>query len=271
MIERISSSICSCIDTIENMDSLQKKLDRCVPESMAIFFNSDEDSETEYIYDPDSIKKTIDKVMGSLTYYCPKIREFVLQDKEAKFYKMSESETANKLYTEGSKALESKDYKTAEKYLIKAIKSDSKWILPYDDLGLTYRQMGDYKKAIKYYNKSLEIYPEGTYAIQNQAVAFTYLKEFESALKNYNLLISLYPKNPEGYFGKGKTLFLMEDYDNALDYIFYSHKLYSAQNSEYVKDTESLVSIIYKKMKEQNKVDIFIKKADSHGIKINEN
>ncbi len=271
LIERISTSICSCIDTIENMDSLQSKLDRCVPESMAIYFNSDEDSETDYFSDTDTIKNTIDKVMGSLTSWCPKIKEFILADKEAHYYKKSDSEAANQLYTTGSEALESKDYKIAEKNFVKAIKADPDWVLPYDDLGFTYRQLGEYKKAVKYYSKSLEIYPEGTFAIQNQAVAFTYLNDYQSALENYELFINLYPKDPEGYFGKGKTLFLMEDYENALDYIFYCHKIYASQNSEYVKDTESLVSLIHDKMKEQNNLDIFNKKAEAHGININQN
>jgi tetratricopeptide (TPR) repeat protein len=249
------------------MDSLQKKLDRCVTESMVIFFESDED----YISNVDSLKKTVDRVMKSLTYYCPKIKDFILSDKEAQYYKMSDSEIANRLYTAGSKSLESKDYKTAKKNLVKAIKADPAWVLPYDDLGLVYRQMGDYKKAIKYYSKSLEIYPEGAFAVQNKAVALTYLKDYESALENYNMLIDLYPKNPEGYFGKGKTYFLMEDYENALDYIFYCHKIYSAQNSDYVKDTKNLVSLIHDKLKDQNKPDIFFKKAETHGITINQN
>ncbi len=266
LIERICNSICSCIDTIENIDSLQKKLDRCVPESMVIFFDSD----NEYVSNVDTIRKTMDKVMRSLTYYCPKIRDFILSDKQTRYYRMSDSELANKLYKTASKALELKDYKTAEKNFLKAIKTDPEWVLPYDDLGLTYRQMGDYKKAIKFYNKSLEIYPEGAFAIQNKAVAQAYLKDFKSALENYNVLIDLYPENPEGFFGKGKTLFLMEDYENALDYIFYCHKIYSAQNSEYVNDTESLVSLIHDKLKEQNKLDIFFKKADTHGFTINQ-
>jgi len=236
---------------------------------MIIFFNSDEEYDQDYISNADTIKKTIDKVMESLTYYCPKIREFILSDKEAQNYKMSDSETANQLYSAGSNALESEDYKTAKKNLIKAIKADPDWVLPYDDLGLTYRQMGDYKKAVKYYNKSLEIYPEGAFAIQNQAVALTYLKDYVSALENYNMLINLYPKNPEGYFGKGKTYFLMEDYENALDYIFYCHKMYASQDSDYTKDTESIVALIHDKLKEQNKLDIFFKKAETHGIKIN--
>ena len=84
------------------------------------------------------------------------------------------------------------------------------------------------------------------------------------------MLIDLYPENPEGFFGKGKTLFLMEDYENALDYVFYCHKIYSAQTSEYVKDTEGLVSLIHDKLKEQNKLEIFFKKAETHGFTINQ-
>lgn len=269
LIERICVSICNCVDTIENMDSLQNKIDRCLPESMAVYFTSGDEYETTFLSNVDTIKKTIDDVMGNLTYYCPEIKEFILSDKQEQFYKMSDSEIANKLYNDGSAALQSKNYKAAEKNFIKAIKESPSWVLPLDDVGLTYRLMGNYKKAIKYYGKSLEIYPEGPYAIQNQAVAFTFIEDYKNALKNYSLLIDLYPENPEGYFGKGKTLFLIEDYENALDYIFHCHKIYSSQNSDYVKDTETLVGAIHNKLKEQNKTDIFFKKAEDHGITIN--
>ncbi|HLN20522.1 MAG TPA: tetratricopeptide repeat protein [Bacteroidales bacterium] len=257
------------MDTIENMDSLQRKIDRCVPESMAIYFDSDEDTDNPYFSDVDTLKRTMDKVMQSLLYYCPKIKEFILADKEEQFYKMSASETANKFYTNASDALGSKDYKKAEKGFIKAIKEDPGWVLPLDDIALTYRLMGEYKKAVKYYSKSLKIYPEGTYAIQNQAVAFTYLEDYERAIANYELLINLYPKNPEGFYGKGKNLFLMDDLENSLDYLFYCHKIYTSQKSEYVKDTDNLISLVFNKMKEKNQLEAFYKIAEEHGIKLN--
>jgi tetratricopeptide (TPR) repeat protein len=269
LIERISTHICNCIDTIENMDTLQAKLDRCIPEAFETYFNSDDADEEDEFSDNDTIKKTMDEVINKLGYYCPKIRKFLLADKEAQFYKSSYSKDANDLYQKGYEAFKKDDFKNAEKFYKQAIKADSKYIYAYDDLALTYRKTGEYKKAVRYYDKSLEIYPEGSYALQNQAVAYTYLKDYSGALMNYDRLINLYPDNPEGFFGKAKIYLLKEDYETALDYAFYSHKMYVLQKSDYVKDTEDLISLIHSKMKEQNKLDIFNRKAEEHGVKFN--
>ncbi len=268
--EKISTEACNCITTIENYDSLQAKMDRCVPKALAAFMLSDTESDKAFINNADSIKKVIDDVMRSLTDNCPKIKAFILADKEAKYYKMSDSDKANELYTAGNDAFGKDDLKTAEKEYLKAIKEDPEFIYAYDNLGLTYRYLGDYKKAVRYYDKSLEIYPEGSFAIQNQAVAYTYLGDVGGAAKNYQKMMDLYPENPEGYFGMAKVSLMNEDYEKALDYTFYCHKLYVAMQSDYVKDTESLISMIYDKMKEQNKLDVFNELSKKHGITLNQ-
>jgi tetratricopeptide (TPR) repeat protein len=271
LVEKISIQICNCIDTIENMDSLSARFDRCANESISRVWDLDSDSEEdqEFTVTDDSIRNTMDSVMAKIAYYCPKIREFILADKEARFYKMSDSAAANKFYLAGNEAFKSRDFKAAEDQFLKAIDADPKWVYAYDNLALTYRNLEQYKKAIKYYDKSLEIYPEGSFAILNQAVAFTCLKDNKNALKNYERLINLYPGNPEGYYGAAKVYILNEDYENALDYVFYCHKLYLSLHSDYVKDTERLASMIYNKMKEQNKLDIFNQKAKAYGITVN--
>lgn len=45
--------------------------------------------------------------------------------------------------------------------------------------------------------------------------------------------------------------------------------MYVSQKSDYVKDTEELISSIHDKMKGQDKLDVFDKKAKEHGITIN--
>jgi hypothetical protein len=42
--------------------------------------------------------------------------------------------------------------------------------------------------------------------------------------------------------------------------------MYLSRESDYAKDTEKLISLIYDKLKEQNKLDIFNEKAKKHGI-----
>jgi len=267
----ISTEICHCIDTIENMDSLEAKLDRCFPQSVENVFEL-LDEETQELYSDDAaIEKVIDQVYQKLLSYCPKIRKFILSDKEREFYRMSDSRKAKDFFLAGNKALDSGDYKTAAKQFLKAIKADPGWVYPYDYIGLTYRNMGKYEKAIKYYNKSLEIYPEGAFALQNQAVAYTFLNDFKKAQTNYDYMIYLYPDNPVGYFGIAQVSFMKGDYEKAIDYAIFSYKIYLSQNSECIKDSEKLLSEIYEKLKEQGKESHFFEKAKEFGINIIQN
>jgi tetratricopeptide (TPR) repeat protein len=266
LIELISLRVCNCIDTIENIDSLQAKFDRCINESVEVFWNSDDDEQLEHFATSDTVARTIDAVMGRFMYYCPKVKQFILKEKEALYYKLSESEAAKNYYELGNKAFNANDFKTAEKEYLKAIKADPGFVYAYDNLGLTYRGMKEYRKAVDYYGKSLVIFPEGSFALQNQAVAYTYLKDNEKALSNYITLINLYPDNPEGYFGSSKVYYQNGDLENALDFVLIAHKIYVLQGSEFVKDTEKQIALIHEKMKAQNKQDVFNRKVKEHGF-----
>jgi tetratricopeptide (TPR) repeat protein len=138
-------------------------------------------------------------------------------------------------------------------------------------MALTYRRSGDNKNAVKYYLKSLEIYPEGSFALQNLAVAYTYMKDYTNALDCYDKLTYYFPTDPEGYFGLGKVLVLMEDYEKAIDYVFIAHKIYSVQGSELTKDTHELALLIFGKLKEKDKLQLFYEKAKEYGIAVNDN
>lgn len=271
LVKIISVEICNCIDSIENMDSLEAKLDRCFPQSVdAVFELLDEDTQELYS-DEAAMEKVIDDVYEKLLSYCPKIKTFILEDKKRQFYRLSDSEKAVNYYKAGAEALESDNYKSAIKNFLKAIKADPVWVYPYDDLGLVYRLAGKYKKAVKYYDKSLNIYPEGSFALQNQAVAYEYLGLYDRAQENFNMLIYFYPGNPEGFFGTARVFFLKKEYENALDYAFFSHKMYLAAESEYIRDSRELISLIYDKLREQAKETLFFEKAKQFGINIIQN
>lgn len=258
VVERVSTQICNCIDTIENMDSLNAKLDRCLPEALEFVFSQEDESDNDDTFTPsDTIEKTVTAVMQQLGIYCPKIKAFILSNEESKYYRMSESEEANKFYNAGNNALKEKNFKEAVKLYLKAVKADKQFVYAYDELGLAYKKMGDYKNAIKYLDKSLEIYPYGTYALINLSSAYIELKKFDEALVPLTKMINLYPDNPEGYYGKARTFLLNGDYETALKYACYTHKMYLASNSEYQKDTQNLITLIYDKMKENNSLAKF--------------
>ncbi len=267
LVRLIAVEICNCVDTIENMDSLEAKIDRCFPESFETVMNL-LDEEIQERLDEAKLEEIIDGVYNNLLNYCPKIKIFILNEKEKTYYKMSDSEKAKEYYFSGNKAFEAGDYKTAQKQYQKAIKEDPGWVLPYDNLGLTYRKSDKYKKAVKCFEKSLKIFPEGWIALQNQAAAYTFLNNYIYAMNNYDMLINLYPDNPEGYFGMARILVLIKDYENALVYAFRSHKMYLENKSEHSKDSEQLLSMIYERLKEQNKESMFFDKAKQFGVNI---
>jgi tetratricopeptide (TPR) repeat protein len=251
------------------MDSLDAKLNRCAITALeTVLDNSTEEIQEIYSTD-EAVEETITKAFESLLSVCPRIRKFVLEERRATYYSESDSEEANKFYETGNDLLGKEDFKGALKSYSKAIKKDPEFIYAIDNKALTYRMSGDTKNAIKYYLISLKIYPEGSFALQNIAAACTILKDYQSALDYYDKLTYYYPADPEGYFGIGKVFVLMEDFEKAIDYVFIAHKIYSIQESEYIKDSTELALVIFNRFKEMNKTELFFEKAREYGIAVN--
>jgi tetratricopeptide (TPR) repeat protein len=268
LINRVAVEICNCVDTIENMDSLDAKLNRCAPLALeTVLENASEEVQEAYSTD-EAFEETLKKAFEVLLSECPKIRYFIINDRKSTFYRSSDSEDANKFYEAGNALLVKEDFKGAIKNFSKAMKKDPQFIYAIDNLALSYRRSGDNKNAVKYYLKSLEIYPEGSFALQNLAVTYTSMKNYTAALENYDRITYYYPTDPEGYFGLGKVLVLMEDYEKALDYVFIAHKIYSIQGSDFTKDTHELAILIFNKLKEKEKTDLFYQKAKEYGITV---
>jgi hypothetical protein len=59
LVKRISLQICHCIDTIENMDSLRAKLDRCASESISAVWDSDSEDNQDYLQGSSSLMRTM--------------------------------------------------------------------------------------------------------------------------------------------------------------------------------------------------------------------
>jgi len=58
----------------------------------------------------------------------------------------------------------------------------------------------------------------------------------------------------------------MEQYEDALNNMFIAHRMYTESNSDYVKDSEKLLQMMYSKLKELNKGDIFENIAKEHNV-----
>lgn len=267
--KKVAMEICNCVDTIANMDSLEARVNRCAPEAFETVLETLSDEAQEAYSADNAVDETMNKAMESLLSVCPKIRNFILVERKNQFYKLSSSEEANRYYEDGNKLFGKEDYKGALRDYSKAIKKDPSFIYAIDNIALTYRKLGDTKKAIKFYSKSLEVYPEGSFALQNIAFAYSVSNDLKSAIVCYQKLAFFYPDNPEGYFGMAKIYTMAGEYEEALDYVFAAHRIYSMNKSDYLKDSEKLISVIYNKLKEANKLELFERKAKEYGININ--
>lgn len=264
--QKVAVEICNCVDTIENMDSLEAKVNRCASDALETVLEASSDEVQEIYSSDDAVEETINKAMESLLSECPKIKQFILDDRKEKFYKLSESDEANKFYEQGNDLFAKNDFKGALKAFSGAIRKDPYFIFAIDNAALTHRKLGDNKKAIKFYNRSLEIYPEGSIALQNLAIAYLSINDLKNAMECYQKFSYYYPGDPEGYFGIGRIYVAAGEYEKAMDYVFAAHRLYTKSNSDYVKDSQQLISVIYNKMREKNKLDEFIQRAKQYGI-----
>jgi len=264
--EKVATEICNCVDTIENIDSLDAKIDRCARQGFETVIEAASDEIQEIYSSDDAVEETVNKAVESLMTVCPRIRQFIIEERKKKFYTDSSVPEANQYFEKGNELFNKEDYRESVKLYLKAIRKDPGFIYAIDNAGLSYRKLGDTKKAIKYYKKSLSLYPEGTFALQNLAVACTADNDLNSALLCYQKLAFFYPDNPEGYFGIGRIYVASGNYETALSYLFTAHRIYTATKSEYASESEKLISLIYNKMRDENKLDIFKGKAKEFGI-----
>jgi tetratricopeptide (TPR) repeat protein len=267
--QKVAVEICSCVDTIENMDSLDAKVNRCAQDALETVLDASSEEVQETYSSDDAVEEAINKAMENLLTVCPKIRKFIIEARTEQFYKRSGSEEANKFYDDANNLYDKQDYKGALKLYSKALKKDPAYVFVLDNMGLTYRKLGDKKNAIKCYSKSLEIYPEGNVALQNLAYVYSITSDMQNALSTYQKLTFFHPEDPEGYFGIGKLYVAAGEYETAMDYVFTAHRIYSVNKSDYAKDSEQLIAVIYNKLKEQNKLDAFNQKAKEYGINLN--
>jgi tetratricopeptide (TPR) repeat protein len=133
----------------------------------------------------------------------------------------------------------------AANYFIKAIKSDSKFVQAYDNLGKTYRMLNKNNLAIKSYKISLKIFPKGNSARQNLAIVYTEIGDWDKAIYEYKTLISLSSNNPEGYYGLANVYSKIKNYDLALPYALDALKLYKLSPTNYIGDSYGQVGLIY--------------------------
>lgn len=265
--EKIAAKACSCLEKSKEIN--EEIYRNCLTNSMAEVVLKDKDAKArEGISTVEGIKSLLQKSDETIAKTCSKFLPKAAEDKSDIYYSDSKNKEAQNSYTVAKDFMLSKNYKLAIEGLQLALKQDPNFVLALDDIAVCYRQLEDYDNAIKYYKKSLDIYPEGEYALMNIGVVYSLKSDYKTAIEYYEKLIKYQPNNAEGYFGAGKNYLQINNDEKALNDIFIAHRIYSADKSEYTKDTEMLMGAIYQKMVKENKEDIFKKIAAENNIAI---
>lgn len=265
--EKIAEKACECEEQKPkiSVDAYRNCIATIVKESIAI----EGDAKTrDKLNTVEELMELLPKVKRLLPEICDKIKGQKTDEKRKLFYSDSKFESAQNAYIIAKDFMRSGQHKLAIENFLMAIKRDENFVLAYDDLAVCYRQQEKYNDAIKYYKKSLEIYPEGDFALMNIAVVYSLKSDFKTAISYYEKLIQYHPNNAEGYFGAGKSYFLLKNYEKALNNIFTAHRIYIDENSKYAKDSEVVIGAIYQKLQEENKEDLFKKIAKEHNIQL---
>lgn len=266
--KKIALIACERLDSIDNFKSLQDSIQPSITAAMATVMMKGTLEERKQMGTVEGIRETLKEAFEILPKCCYNVRRLIIEDRRKVFYKESDNFKANIHFNKGNEYMQKEDYKSARKEFKSAIKLDEKFVYAFDHLAISYRRRNNYKSAITYYKKSLDIFPEGDVALLNIAVCYSFLSDKENTMKHYNQMKYLYPNDPEGYYGAAKFLFTNADYENALENLFVSHRMYSESKSEFANDTQKLIELFYSKLKELNRLDMFDKKAEEYGIKI---
>lgn len=265
--EKIAAQACSCLEKSKEIN--EEIYRNCLTNSMAEVVLKDKDAKVrEGINTVEGIKSLLQKSDETIAKTCSNFLPKAPEDKSDIYYSDSKNKEAQNSYTVAKDFMAAKNYKLAIEGLQLALKQDPKFVLALDDIAVCYRQLEDYDNAIKYYKKSLDIYPEGEYALMNIGVVYSLKSDYKTAIEYYEKLIKYQPNNAEGYFGAGKNYLQINNDEKALNDIFIAHRIYTADKSEYTKDTEMLMGAIYQKMVKENKEDIFKKIAAENNIAI---
>lgn len=269
--EKVAIKSCDCFSSLETLQELEDSVVDCVSAAMSRVLNENPADEMEILNTVDGVNVAFEEVGKLLYSYCYSVRRLIINEKESEFYQLSSNQKANEHYSTGNYFMDKGDYKKSISEFKKAVKIDKNFVLAYDHLAISYRRLEKFKQALKYYQKSMDIYPEGYLAILNTAVIYSFMNDYDKSLNYYNFLTYLYADDPEGYFGAGKILFLKSDYKNALENVFIAHIMYvNTNNTDYIKDSEHLISLMYKELKEKGMLDLFNEVAEKFNIKINE-
>lgn len=280
-LKTLSDKACLCIDSIrttnKTKENLSKEISDCIDKQVILYQalkKTDEsilnkNNKVEVNINPDSqdYKEAYEELENYLMDSCTILREKIAASDFHSEYSMSKDPKALAHYYKGIEEAERGNLENAIEQYKLAVKTDPKFAFAWDNLGITYRRVERYDDAISAYKNSLKADPKGKMPLQNIPIVYIYKKEYQKAINAFKEFDKTYPGDPEVYYGIGQIYFQhLEDYEKSLDYMCKAYIIYTRTKNPYRTDAESIILSIYKKMKEQNKTELFNTTLKRNGI-----
>lgn len=279
ILKEISEKSCQCIDSInaynKTKESVNKEISLCIDKNVLVYSmtktlaKTNADIESGKIKDKkvnvtinsnpesDDYKKAYFEIESHLMENCSRLR-ILVNVAETQQDEMTKNEAALNFYNKAIEASKKEDWKEAIKNYKLALEKDPKFIYAWDNMGVCYRRIGEYDNALNSYKKSLELDPKGKMPLQNMAMTYVYKKEYQKAIDSYLALDKVHPGDAEVYYGIGQIYYeYLKDNEKSLDYMAKAYNVYTDQKSPYRSDAETIISYIYKKMKDEGKTEKF--------------
>ena len=128
--------------------------------------------------------------------------------------------------------LKNKDYKNAEKYLLKAHQLDNNNILCLVALGNVYQEIKDFDKAETYLKNALQIDHNDVNALSSYGDVLFSTKKYDEAIKKYEKALK-FSEIAEVHFNLGHCYYLIEQFDYAVSHYINALKIKKNTRHDY--------------------------------------
>ena len=108
------------------------------------------------------------------------------------------------------------DHDTAITEYNHAIAKDPTRPIPYNNRGISYKNLGQYERAIQDYDKAIELDPNDAAAYTNRGSSYDDLGQYERAIQDYDKAIELDPKYALAYNNRGVSYDDLGQYERAI-------------------------------------------------------
>jgi tetratricopeptide (TPR) repeat protein len=250
--KQISTDIAACIDRQTILYQSIVEISRAMKEgNLNIELNVDKGSRKYKAY--------YFSIEEWLTDSCASLKNAVASNNKESEFSVSKDKKALEQYNKGMDYVNAENYKDALTWFEKAVKTDPRFAFAWDNIGICNRRLGNLDAALDAYNKSLALDPNGKTPLQNIPVVYQFKKDYNKALEAYQNLLVVFPGDAEGYFGIGRMYLIKSDYEKGLDNMCKAYNIYVEINSPYRVDAQTIISGLYKAMKEKGQEELFNK------------